>query len=119
VSPNSESLETVLCNSFKTVLEEFFLNHHRVGFYCEKLGVSDDKLNQAIKLVNGRTPSGMISNRLLLEAKRCLLHSDWSIKEIAYHLNFQDNAYFNRWFKKHENCSPGTFRSASREKYHT
>ncbi|MBO6515741.1 MAG: helix-turn-helix transcriptional regulator [Bacteroidia bacterium] len=118
-TPNALSAEKILCNRFRALLETHVCEQHRVGFYAGLLGVSDDKLCQAVRTAGGNTPSEMISRRLLLEAKRCLLHSTMSIKEIAYSLNFQDNAYFNRWFKKHENTSPGAFRVASREKYHT
>lgn len=116
-SPESKDIENQLCRRFSALLQENYLLENRVGFYSEKLKINDNRLNQATKKILGRTPSELISDRLLLEAKRWLLHSNKSIKEIAYSLNFRDNAYFNRWFKKLENCSPGEFRSAKREKY--
>jgi len=111
------SPEKQLCDMFSTLLQENYLQENRVSFYCEKLKTSDSKLNHATKEIHGKTPSELIAARLLLEAKRWLLHSNKSIKEVAYLLNFQDNAYFNRWFKKLENCSPGEFRTAKRDKY--
>ena len=116
-SPESKDIEYQLCRRFSTLLQENYLLENRVGFYSEKLKINDNRLNQATKKILGRTPSELISDRLLLEAKRWLLHSNKSIKEIAYSLNFRHNAYFNRWFKKLENCSPGEFRTAKREKY--
>ena len=116
-SPESKDIENQLCRRFSALLQENYLLENRVGFYSEKLKINDNRLNQATKKILGRTPSELISDRLLLEAKRWLLHSNKSIKEIAYSLNFRDNAYFNRWFKKLENCSPGEFRTAKREKY--
>lgn len=116
-STEVSSPEKQLCDRFSTLLQENYLQENRVGFYCEKLKTSDNKLNNATKEIHGKTPSEMIAARLLLEAKRWLLHSNKSIKEVAYLLNFQDNAYFNRWFKKLENCSPGEFRTAKRNKY--
>lgn len=114
----ADSAEKQLFHTFQQTLEAFFKEENRVTFYAKALAVSNDKLNQVVKSVSGSTPGEMIASRLLLEAKRWLLHSEKSIKEVAYLLNFQDNAYFNRWFKKRENCSPGEFRTASREKYH-
>ncbi len=114
---HQDTAEVILSNSFKTILEQYYLEQNRVSFYCEQLNVSADKLNNVIKQVNGLTPSEVISERLLLEAKRWLLHSQKSIKEVAFLLNFQDNAYFNRWFKKLENCSPGEFRTINQKKY--
>jgi AraC family transcriptional regulator, transcriptional activator of pobA len=116
---SKKTSETMLCDAFKTILEQHYLEQNRVSFYCDQLNVSTDKLNQVLKKVTGITPSEIISARLLLEAKRWLLHSQKSIKEVAFLLNFQDNAYFNRWFKKHENCSPGEFRTINQKKYNT
>jgi AraC-like DNA-binding protein len=112
------SADRTLYQAFQRLLEQYFQEQNRVTFYSEQLHVSSDKLNYAIKSVSGSSPSEMISTRLLLEAKRWLLYSEKSVKEIAYQLNFQDHAYFNRWFKKHENQSPGAFRRYIREKYH-
>ena len=112
-----DSEEVVLSNRFRALLEKEFLSQNTVRFYYEQLLVTSDKLTQVLKATTGKTAGEMISARILLEAKRLLLHSDRSVKEIAYYLNFQDNAYFNRWFKKHEACSPGTFREAARKKY--
>ncbi|MBD0286067.1 MAG: AraC family transcriptional regulator, partial [Flavisolibacter sp.] len=49
-------------------------------------------------------------DRILLEAKRLLTNADMTITEIAYDLNFQDNAYFNRFFKKNVGMTPDEFR---------
>ncbi len=105
--------------SFQVLLEKHYLTRKPVSYYCEQLHVSDDKLNQEIKRDFGQTPVTLIAKRLLLEAKRLLLHSDRSVKEIAYGLQFKDNAYFTRWFKKWASCSPGEFRLSNRKKYHT
>lgn len=114
---HQDTAEVLLSNSFKIILEQYYLEQNRVSFYCNELNVSTDKLNNSIKKITGLTPSEVISDRLLLEAKRWLLYSQKSIKEVAFLLNFQDNAYFNRWFKKLVNCSPGEFRRANQKKY--
>ncbi|MCB0480572.1 MAG: helix-turn-helix domain-containing protein [Flavobacteriales bacterium] len=114
---NEKSEELNLTNLFKTLLEAHYISENRVSFYCEKLKSTPEKLNHAIKLVTGKTASDLISERLLLESKRLLLHSDQSMKEIAFGLNFHDNSYFNRWFKKLTDLSPGDFRKVYREKY--
>ena len=114
---SEQNEEFELTNLFKTLLEVHYISENRVGFYCEKLKTTPDKLNSAIKLISGKTASDVISERLLLESKRLLLHSDQSMKEIAFSLNFHDNSYFNRWFKKLTNLSPGDFRKVYKEKY--
>jgi len=49
----------------------------------------------------------------LLEAKRLLVHTNLSIKEIGGELGFEDPAYFVRYFKKNTETTPVEFR----EKY--
>ncbi|UTW61896.1 helix-turn-helix domain-containing protein [bacterium SCSIO 12741] len=105
--------------NFQVLLEKHYLSRQPVSFYCEQLHVSDDKLNQELKRDFGQPAVTLMARRLLLEAKRLLLHSDQSIKEIAYGLQFKDNAYFTRWFKKWASCSPGEFREQNRKKYHS
>jgi len=55
---------------------------------------------------------------LILEAKRMLLHSDDSIKEIAFQLGFEDASYFNKFFKRLTLQTPLQYRTAIREIYH-
>jgi AraC-like DNA-binding protein len=57
-----------------------------------------------------KTPSQLIQERLILEAKKLLHLTRQSIKEIAYALKFQDEFYFSRVFKKVTRVSPQTFR---------
>ena len=53
----------------------------------------------------------MIRERILLEAKRLLVHSPQTVAEIAYQLNFEDTSYFGRFFKKHTGTTPEQFRT--------
>ena len=102
---------------FRSLLEAHFSEEHSVRFYCEQMAVSQDRLTNLSKRSSGKTASEFIANRILLEAKRWLLHSNKSVKEIAYQLNFQDHAYFNRWFKKITGTTPGELRTTLRDKY--
>jgi AraC family transcriptional activator of pobA len=52
----------------------------------------------------------VIRDRVLLEAKRLLTNADMTAAEIAYELNFEDNSYFSRFFKKYEGVGPDEFR---------
>ena len=50
------------------------------------------------------------NDRILLEAKRLLVHTNLSIKEIGQELGFEDPAYFVRYFKKNSETTPVEFR---------
>jgi AraC family transcriptional activator of pobA len=51
---------------------------------------------------------------LIVEAEKYLKHTDYSISEIAYRLNFEDPAYFSRFFSKQKAMSPKEFRAKNK-----
>jgi AraC-like DNA-binding protein len=106
-----------LLQRFNGLLEEKFITLHKVNEYAELMNVSPNHLSESIKKITGKTAGELIQNRLVLEAKRLLLHSAITAKEIAYHLNFSDPSYFSRFFKTNTGLSPEEFRKQSREKY--
>ena len=81
--------------------------------YCEKLFVTEKRLNKATTQILGKTPKQMIDERLLLEAKRLLVHETHTIKEIAYELGFDEPTNFIKYFRKHTQKSPTEFRENS------
>lgn len=116
---NFATEDKLLIKGFKEVLKRNYTTQHKVSFYAEKLKVTEDKLVRVLKKNLGKSVHDLITQQLNLESKRLLLHSDLSIKEIAYKLGFHDNSYYNRWFKKQNNLSPSEFRTNARKKYHT
>ena len=108
---NNKSLE------FRFLLEEHFRTKKRVSEYADMLHISADYLNTLAKEQFAKTPSQMIQERTILEAKRLLLHSKKSCKEVAYALEFSDYSYCVKFFKKVTGISPTKFRKRIAEKY--
>jgi AraC family transcriptional activator of pobA len=77
--------------------------------YAQKMGMSEKHLNRICKTVLNKTTSDLISERILLEAKRILIHSDRSIAQLAEDLGYLDISYFTRWFKKKTGKTPKEF----------
>ena len=102
---------------FQDLVERSFIEHRQVGHYADALAISPDHLNELVKERLGRTASGLIHDRMLLEARRLLLYADQSIKEVGYALNMKDPAYFTRWFHKAAGMTPVAYREHIREKY--
>jgi AraC family transcriptional activator of pobA len=65
----------------------------------------------------GRPAGEVIRERVLLEAKRLLVSSAIGIAEIAWELQFKDNSYFTKFFKKYTGTTPEEFRSAGIEQH--
>lgn len=106
----SDSKETKLFKDFGLLLEQNFKTIHSVTNYATRLGVSPKSLTKHFQKLGTDTPSDFIKNRIILEAKRQLLYTDHSVKQVAYDLGFNDAAYFTRFFKKLVKKSPLQFK---------
>jgi AraC family transcriptional activator of pobA len=95
---------------FRELINENFLTLHKPSDYAKLLNMTPDNLAKRTARHFKKTPSKLIQERLILEAKKQLHLTRKSIKEIAWNLKFQDEFYFSRVFKKFTKVSPQTFR---------
>jgi AraC-like DNA-binding protein len=58
----------------------------------------------------------VVRQRLTLEAKRLLAHSDLTAAQIAFGLGFEDPAYFARFFRREAGLPPTAFRARATSK---
>jgi AraC-like DNA-binding protein len=83
----------------------------KVNEVAATLNISAQHLNAALKKATGRSASELISEQVLLEAKRYLLHTDKTVSEIAFALSFTDPSHFVKHFKKSTGETPQVFRT--------
>ncbi len=102
---------------FLEQVDREFLTKRLVNAYASDLAMSPDHLSELVKKRLGKSASDVVQERLLLEAKRLLLHADLSVKEVSHALRMDDPAYFNRMFKKALGVTPLVYRTHIREKY--
>lgn len=102
--------ETRLFKDFSLLVEQNFRKLHSVTDYANRLGVSPKSITKNFQKLGTKTPSDLIKNRILLEAKRLLIYTDFTVKEIAFELGFNDPAYFSRFFTKAISKSPLQFK---------
>ena len=105
------NLEMLL--QFKEILEQEFQRKKSVKEYALLLNVSEKQLHKASTTLLDKTPKKLIDERIILEAKRLLVHSSAPVKEISYQLGFEEPTNFVKYFKKHENIPPLEFRSSN------
>ena len=103
-----------LLRQLKEMIEMHFRTKHSGGEYAELLNVSIKTLGRIVKNYFQRTLTEIISERIILEAKRELNLSARGIKEIAYDLGFKDEYHFSRYFKNKVKVSPQLFRNSLR-----
>ncbi len=105
-----ETMESRLVRNLRRLVDSSFHSMHAVSAYANALHVTPGHLNDVTKQETGKTVSTLIQERIVLEAKRMLVHSDQSVKEIAYALGFDDPSYFTRFFRERAEEAPNTFR---------
>lgn len=101
--------------AFFLSLEQNFQTLKRPAEYAAQFNISVSYLNESVKNVTGFSVSHHIQQRVILEAKRLLYHSDKSVKEIAFELGYEDYPYFSRLFTKISGMSAKVFRSKNRD----
>lgn len=95
---------------FHELIEEFFREEKSISFYAEKLNISTSYLTKICRAQLKTSPTQLILQRTLLEAKRLLKSTNLSIKEIAFDLGFIDAPYFSNFFRQHLGITPKQFR---------
>jgi YesN/AraC family two-component response regulator len=94
----------------KDAIEAHYRTKHSASDYAEMLNITPKALGKITKIHFQKTLTDLISDRIVIEAKRELYLSAKSIKEIAYELGFDDEFYFSRFFKKRADISPQYYR---------
>jgi AraC family transcriptional activator of pobA len=114
----SSAASARLANNFKSLLASQFplaSPYQQVGLrtpqqFAEKLAVHINSLNRALKEATGKTTTLLINERLMLEARALLVHSNWSISQISNSLGFEEPTHFARAFRAYSGQSPSSLR---------
>lgn len=105
----------ILTKAFKELLERNFASAKRPTEYAQQLNISSSYLNECVKNATGFSVSHHIQQRVVLEAKRLLYHSNMSVKEIATELGYDDYPYFSRLFTKVSGKTALAFRNKNHD----
>ena len=96
--------------AFRRLIDSHYRSIRLPNEYAGLLYITPNHLNALCQDLVGKTAGELIRDRILLEAKRLLTNAKMTVTEIAYDLNFKDNSYFNRFFKKNSGRTPDEFR---------
>ncbi len=96
---------------FRRLIEQQFRRHIPLLQYAGALRTSESKLRRACIAITGQSPVELLHLRLLVEAERQLRYTSMPITQVAYHLGFDDPAYFSRFFSRRMGLSPRAFRA--------
>ena len=68
--------------------------------------VSPTYLAHLVKRETGKTFVELLTGRRIARARELLVHTDLTVKEVAFRCGFTDVAYFSRRFRQVEGCTP-------------
>lgn len=100
-----------IIQNLKEAIENNYRVKHSPAEYADILNVQPDALARLIKLYFNKTLTELISERIIIEAKRELYLTSKTVKLIAFELGFKDEYYFSRFFKNNTDISPSLYRT--------
>lgn len=103
----------ILVKRFFHLLEENYQKNYSLRQFAGLIGITPNHLTQTVKMLTGKTTSQIIRSKQILEIKRLLVHTNLSVAEIAGQLNFEDQSYFTKFFKRETGMTPLQYRMES------
>lgn len=97
---------------FKQLLESHYKNGYSIQDYAKVLKVSSRTLYNLTNEKLNKNPLDVVNERIILEAKRLILYSDFNISQISYELGFKECSNFVKFFKKHTGITPIQFKNS-------
>jgi AraC family transcriptional activator of pobA len=101
---------SVLIHELSLLLDSSFIKEHHIGFYTSAFNISEKQLNDICNKYFNCGLKKILMDRLMQEARKLLLSTELTVSEISYKLNYDDNSYFNKVFKKETGLTPKRFR---------
>ncbi|GMN07138.1 helix-turn-helix domain-containing protein [Croceitalea sp. MTPC5] len=110
---NANTANRLRFYQFKELIEVNYKKGMSVNEYASLLAISSKTLNTITKSIADKSPSELITERIVLESKRLVKFTTLQISEIAFKLGFEDPSYFIKYFKRHLKMAPLKFRNGS------
>lgn len=99
---------------FFTILERDHAETRSVDHYARAAGVSPRRLGELLVEQTGKSTKQVIDERVVLEQKRLLAHTELSVKELAARTGFAEPTNLVKFFRHHTGTTPLEFRAAHR-----
>lgn len=96
--------------AFMRLLPRYYVEHHDLAFYADKLHITSIHLSRIVRQLTGRTVADYINQLLLMEASWLLRSTDLPLADIAERLHFSDQSSFGRFFTRMKGMNPKRYR---------
>lgn len=95
---------------FMELLTQYHTTERSLNFYAAKMGITANYLSKLIKEYSGKTAVEWVDEYVILEAKSMIKHTQCTIQEIAYKLNFPSPSFFGKYFKRLTGTTPKQYK---------
>jgi AraC-like DNA-binding protein len=102
---NTIDTECELVLKYEHLVAKNYKEIKNVEFYARELGVTHKRLTSSVKRLRGISAKTMICYKVILTAKRLLIYSEKSGKEISELLGFDNESAFSKFFSHYTNPS--------------
>ncbi len=102
---------------YKEMINEYFISYKAPKEYAAMLNITANYLGSVCKMITGKPAGELIKARIILEAKRLIIHTQLTISEITHQLGFNNKSHFGKYFKNYTKLSPDQFRKKYAKKY--
>lgn len=107
--PSSRKEEIFM--QFIATVHKYYMKERNVGFYADKLCVTPKYLSSVIHEVSSKYATEWINECVIIEAKAMLRSRGMSVKDVCNTLNFANQSFFAKFFKKHTGCTPKEYKN--------
>lgn len=103
----------IIVKNFLKLIEENYQNNLSITEYAQKLAISPNHLTQMVRQITGKTSIELLQEKLIVETKRLLIHTNLTVSEISDRMSFDDQSYFTKYFKNKTGITPLQYRKES------
>lgn len=105
---------TYMIRELEGLIDRHFKEYRSLDDYADLMNISPKHLNNLCKKALDKTVINLIHERTIIESKRLLLFTDFTVSQIAYELGYFDKSYFMRFFNRNIGLTPETYRQSNR-----
>jgi len=111
LSTNRPQNDTNLFNQFISLVNQYSDRERSIPFYADKLCLSPRYFSTLIQEQSGKTAKYWIDASVVTRAKVLLRHTPKTISQISAELNFPNDSFFCKFFRRLTGCSPSEYRN--------
>ncbi len=110
IDDNNAANKNSIVDRFIELVQEHYRQERIIGFYADKLCITPKYLSKLVKEHTGRSAGEWIESHVILDARAMLQSSEMTIQQIATSLNFPNQSFFGKYFKRATGLSPKQYR---------